>query len=125
MPAYIADALDRRQCELDGAFAAWRQKPFDAEPHGGRVAGECKLDGFARQSLGLAREQRGGGECRLVPRAGPRTGRVARPPLLERPPATRPGSFGNSTSDMVIPLVQTAAHSRRQDRWMISYMAIL
>jgi hypothetical protein len=46
MPAYIADVLDRRQGELDGAFAAWRQKPFDAEPHGGRVAGERKLDGL-------------------------------------------------------------------------------
>jgi Helix-turn-helix domain of resolvase/Resolvase, N terminal domain len=69
-------ALDRRQGELDGAFAAWRQKPFDAEPYGGRIAGERKLDGFARQGFGLAREQRRGGECRLVTGAGPPPGRL-------------------------------------------------
>jgi hypothetical protein len=37
-----------------------------------------------RQSLGLPREQRCGGECRLVAEAGPPAGRVARPALLEQ-----------------------------------------
>jgi hypothetical protein len=44
-------------------------------------------------------------------------GRIARPALLERRPRTGPGSFCNSTSDMVIPLVRPAAHSKRRGRW--------
>jgi len=89
----VADALDGRQGELDGAFAARRQKPFDAKPHGGRVAGKRKLDSFARQSLGLACEQRGGSQCRLITGAGPTAGGVARPALLERAPAHPPRQF--------------------------------
>ena len=44
------------------------------------------------QRLGLAREQRGG-EHRLVARAGPASGRIARPALLVRPPARPPRQF--------------------------------
>jgi hypothetical protein len=79
-------------CIADGAFAAWRQKSFDTEAHRRRVARKRKLDGFARQRLGLAREQCGG-ECCLVAGAGPAARRVARPALLEWAPAHRPRQF--------------------------------
>jgi len=91
----VADALDRRQGELDGALAAWRQKPFDAEPHCGRVASERKLDGRARQSLGLPCEQRGGGECRLVAGAGPAAGGGTPIGRSEHPPGRAPGARQN------------------------------
>jgi hypothetical protein len=110
----VADAFDRRQGELDGAFAAWRQKPFDAKPHGGRVAGKRKFDGCTRQSLGLAREQRGGGECRLITGGGPSAGRVARPALLERAP------------DAPAPAVLVTAHQMGTpwfSRWRFAAMA--
>jgi hypothetical protein len=50
-------ALDRRQGELDRAFAALRQDAFDAQPQRGRVADQRQLDRLAGQGLGLAREQ--------------------------------------------------------------------
>jgi hypothetical protein len=61
---------------------------------GGRVAGGRKLDGLARQRLGLACEQRGGSERRrIVAGAGPAAGSVARSVLLECAPAHPPGQF--------------------------------
>jgi hypothetical protein len=74
-------ALDRRQCEFYGAFAARRQDALAAQPHRSRVAGESELDRSARQRLGLARQKRRGGKRRLVARAGPAPGRIARPPF--------------------------------------------
>ena len=58
----IRRALDRRQLELDRPLAADRQKAFDAEPQRHRITGERRLDGLARQSFSLAREQLCGGE---------------------------------------------------------------
>src|SRR5215472_3366668 len=85
----IRRALDRRQLELDRPFAADRQKAFDAEPQRHRVASERRLDGLARQSFSLAREQLCGGEGRLVARAGPAADGIARPAFLERMPPYR------------------------------------
>jgi hypothetical protein len=89
----IGGALDRGQREFDGAFAAGRQDPFEAEPHRCRIADQRELDSLARQSLRLAREQRRGGRGRLVARARPAATRIARPPLFERPPASSPRRF--------------------------------
>src|SRR5438094_19529 len=74
--AFIAAAISAApsiggSAKIDGAFAAGRQNSFDAEPHRGRIAARREFDSPARQSLGLAREQRGGGRGRLVARAGP------------------------------------------------------
>jgi hypothetical protein len=74
-------------------------------PHGGQVAGERELDGLARQSLGLAREQLGGGECRLVAATGPAAPRVTRPALPERGPAHPP------------PAVLVTAHQTCSSPW--------
>src|SRR5208282_5252933 len=86
-------ALDRRQTELDGTLTARRQHAFHAEPHRGRIAGERHLDGLARQSLGLAREQCRGGKRRLVARTLSPAARVTRSALFERPPTHPRGQF--------------------------------
>jgi len=88
----IGGAFDRRQREIDGAFAAGRQNPLEAEPHCGRIAAQREFDGLTRQRLRLAREQRRGGRGRLVAGAGPAARRFA------RPPRTRPGGFGEASS---------------------------
>ena len=77
-------------------------------PHCGRVAGERRLDSLARQRLGLAREQRGGGKRRLVPGTPSATAKVARSAHFEGPPA-RAGSFSEMSS-LIISLVQPEAH---------------
>src|SRR5215472_7436619 len=85
----IRRALDRRQLELDRSFAADRQKAFDAEPQRHWVTRERRLDGLARQSFSLAREQLRGGEGRLVARAGPAADGITRSAFLERMPPYR------------------------------------
>jgi hypothetical protein len=84
-------ALDRRQGEFYRAFAARSQDAFETKPHRGRVAEEGELDPPARQRLGLTRQQCRGGKRRLVARADPAPGVIARPALREPPaPVPRP-----------------------------------
>src|SRR5215472_8968620 len=109
----IRRALDRRQLELDRPFAADRQKAFDAEPQRHRVAGERRLDGLARQSFSLAREQLCGGEGRLVARAGPAAGGITRPAFLDRIPRTGTGEFAKTSSFIFAPRVQSASVNER------------
>src|SRR5882724_11343584 len=66
---------------------------FEAEPHRGRVADQREVDGLAGQRLGFAREQRRGGERRLVAGPGPAADGVARPALVEWPSAHPPRRF--------------------------------
>jgi hypothetical protein len=97
----IRGDLDQRLRELDGAVVAWRRNSFDAEPHRGRVAGERKLDGLARSSLGLPVNNAAAANVALLREPIRRQAGFARPALLERPPA-RHGRFGNSTSEVYL-----------------------
>jgi hypothetical protein len=58
----------------------------ETEPQRPLAAAESELDGLPAQRLGLAVEERFGGERCLVARAGRAPRRIARPPLLEWPP---------------------------------------
>src|SRR6202035_3827593 len=59
--AAMSAALSISRPAAGRTFAALRQDAFDAQAQRGRVADEGQLDGLARQSLGLAGEQRRGG----------------------------------------------------------------
>src|SRR5215469_8643843 len=72
----IRRALDRRQLELDRAFAADRQKALDAEPQRHRVAGERRLDGL-----------------RVSPSASPASSFAAARVALLREPGRRPAGL--------------------------------
>jgi hypothetical protein len=86
-------ALDRRQCEFYGAFAARRQDALEAQPHRSRVAGESEFDRPARQHFGLTRQKCRGGKRRLVARAALSPLGIARPPSSYGHPRARPGGF--------------------------------
>jgi hypothetical protein len=62
----IADGRQRRQRERDRTFMAPRQYRFETQPHRQHLAGERRLDGFARQPQGFVIEQRRRGDRRLV-----------------------------------------------------------
>jgi len=82
----VGSAADRRHGELDRPLPARRYDAVETKPQRSLAAAESELDGLPAQRLGLAVEERLGGERCFVARAGRAPRRIARPPLLERPP---------------------------------------
>jgi len=94
----VGGALNRRQHEVDGALAARPEDSFEDQSERGRVAAIGKLDGAPGQPLGLAVEQRLGGEARLVARPRQAPFRIPRLPFSKRPPARFCSGIGHSPS---------------------------
>jgi hypothetical protein len=63
------------------------------------------------------REKRCGGECRLIAEPSRRPAGLPDRPFSNGRPRARPGSFCNTTSDMVIPLVRPAASFLASRSW--------
>jgi hypothetical protein len=75
-----------------GGTASWirplparRDDAVETDPQRSLAAAESELDRLPAQRLGLAVEERFGGERCFIARAGTAPRRITRPPLLKRP----------------------------------------
>src|SRR5439155_4095063 len=109
--------LDRRQDKLHRAFAAWRQEPFDTEPH--RAHGSpTSASSTALRVKAWASPASKAAAAIVVLLRQPIRRPVGLPdrPLSNGRPRTFPGDFGTCPSIIVISVAQQAGDSRNRPR---------